>query len=335
MPRSTTTAHRALDEAAAWFARQRLDSWSPVDAREFAEWLKADATHPRAWASYDQLWKQLDSVRDDPKILAIRERARHNASRNAALARLCRFGGAVLAASVVLAIAVVWNVRAPVRTASTDIGERSILMLPDGSRVTLNTVSAVNVDYTSRTRRVVLTAGEAFFEVAKDPARPFVVSAGSRQVIAVGTTFDVRLQDHQVKVTLVEGKVRVLTASTPPSTPLAHAPAVAAVTLEPGSTLIAKEGGIDRIEHIDVTRVTSWREGRLVFEGERLAEVVAEMNRYSREKLEIATPALADRRVSGVFEPTNGAALAKALETYGIARVARRNEASIVLEAPQ
>src|SRR4029077_19161785 len=97
-----------------------------------------------------------------------------------------------------------------IRDASTDIGERSLLVLADGSKVTLNTASAVHADYTGPERRVTLVRGEAFFDVAKDHTRPFVVSAGSRNVIAVGTAFDVRLQDRRVRVTLVEGKVRVV-----------------------------------------------------------------------------------------------------------------------------
>jgi transmembrane sensor len=215
-----------------------------------------------------------------------------------------------------------------VRDASTDIGERSLLVLADGSKVTLNTASSVHADYAGHERRVTLVRGEAFFDVAKNATRPFIVSAGSRQVIAVGTAFDVRLQDRQVKVTLVEGRVRVVRAADPVQP-------VSAVMLEAGSALVAKEDGADRVERLDTVRATSWRSGRLVFDGERLADVVAEMNRYSREKLEIADPALEGKKVSGVFEPTTGSAFAKGLEAYGIARVTQQTATTIVLDSPQ
>jgi transmembrane sensor len=218
--------------------------------------------------------------------------------------------------------------------ASTQVGERSFLVLADGSKVTLNTASAVRADYSGRDRRLTLLRGEAFFDVAKDPLRPFVVTAGSRQVIAVGTSFNVRLQDHGVRVTLVEGKVRVTRSRPEVSGAGAQDPAGPAVTLVAGSALVAEADGADRVERLDADRATSWRNGKLVFEGERLADVVAEMNRYSRETLEIADPALEDRRVSGVFEPTEGHAFAKALEAYGIARATQETATRIVLDSP-
>ena len=345
----------AADQAAAWFARQRAGPWSETDAAEFAAWLRAEPAHTAAWTQYERLWGRLEAVRDNPTILAIREQARRTAERQSHL-RNRRRAAVALAASVLVGVGAVWVVKesvirafrppplaqapaattpasALIRNASTDIGERSLLVLADGSKVTLNTASAVRSDYSGRERRVTLVRGEAFFDVAKDPTRPFIVSAGSRQVIAVGTAFDVRLQDRHLQVTLVEGKVRVITA---PAAADTNAPAqpVSSVDLEAGSALIARDDGEARIEQLDTGRVTSWRSGNLVFEGERLADVVAEMNRYSREQLVIAEPALQQRKVSGVFEPTDGAAFAKALEAYGIARATRQSATMIELRSP-
>jgi transmembrane sensor len=138
-----------------------------------------------------------------------------------------------------------------------------------------------------------------------------------------------------VKVTLVEGKVRIV--HSPESLRVATASRwpSSAVTLEAGSALIAPEDRPDHIERLDTERATSWRNGRLVFDGERLADVVTEMNRYSRDKLEIADLAIEGRKVSGVFEQTSGLGLAKALEAYGIVRVSKQSGETIVLDAPQ
>ena len=130
-----------------------------------------------------------------------------------------------------------------------------------------------------------------------------------------------------MKVTLVEGKVRIVHAT-------AGNQPVPAVLLEAGSALVAPTEGADHIERLNTARVTSWRSGRLVFDGERLADVVQEMNRYSLEKLEIADPALENKKVSGVFESTGGAGFAKALEAYGIAR-ATEQAGAIVLNSPR
>ena len=346
----------ANDQAAAWFARQRTGPLSDADAIEFSAWLKADPTYTAAWKEYERLWSRLESVRDDPRVLALREAARHRAQRRRALQHGWRISAA-LAATVLVGVGVWWGLQgaahpsgrpqvlaqspsgdaagpALIRSASTEIGERSFLILPDGSKVTLNTASAVIADYSGHERRVTLVRGEAFFDVAKDPTRPFVVAAGPRQVIAVGTVFDVRLQDRQMRVTLVEGKVRVLAARAPVVALDAQAAPGSGVILEAGSALVTGEDEADHIERLDTARVTSWRSGKLVFDGERLADVVADMNRYSREKLQIADADLNDRKVSGVFEATGGPAFAKALEAYGIARVAKQSATAIVLDAP-
>jgi transmembrane sensor len=329
---------------------------SEAEAVEFAAWLRADPTHTAAWSEFERLWGQVEAVHDDPKILTIREEARLRAAWRVG-ARQGRRLAAALAASLVLGLAVWWGIQksllapggvptlahaieAPnpaiplIRVASTEVGERSLLILADGSKVTLNTASAVRADYTGRERRLTLVTGEAFFDVAKDPTRPFIVTAGSRQVIAVGTAFNVRMQDRQVKVTLVEGKVRVVRTSMPASVSEAEAPAAPSVTLEAGSALVAEADGSDHIEHLDTARATSWRSGKLVFEGERLADVVAEMNRYSRQQLKIADSNLESRKVSGVFEPTEAHAFAKALEAYGIVRARQQTDTMIVLDAP-
>jgi transmembrane sensor len=346
----------ATAEASAWFARQRVSPLTGAEAGEFAEWLKADPANTAAWSDFERLWGRVETVRDDPKILAIREEARRRAARRVD-ARYGRRFAAALAASVVLGAALWWGLkeraltpdgvpvlarasstaataRAPIREASTQIGERTLLVLADGSKVTLNTDSAVRADYTRSERRLTLVRGEAFFDVAKDPTRPFIVTAGSRQVIAVGTAFNVRLQDQQVRVTLVEGTVRIVPTALSSAIAIPERGRPPVVTLEAGSALVTGADGIDRVESLDTARATSWRSGKLAFEGDRLADVVAEMNRYSREKLEIADPALEDRKVSGVFEPTESLAFAKALEAYGIARATQQTDATIVLNTP-
>jgi transmembrane sensor len=348
--------HGAIAEASAWLARQRVSPLTEADAVEFAAWLKADPANTIAWSDFERLWGRVEAVRDDPKILAIREEARRRAAQRVGVRYGRRFAAA-LAASVVLGAAIWWGLKeratapdgapmlahvsltattapALIREASTQIGERALLVLADGSKVTLNTDSAVRADYTGRERRLTLVRGEAFFDVAKNPTRPFIVTAGSRQVIAVGTAFNIRLQDQQVRVTLVEGTVRIVPTAIPSAIANPEKQREPAVTLEAGSALVTGADGIDRVESLDTARATSWRSGKLVFEGDRLADVVAEMNRYSREKLEIADPALEDRKVSGVFEPTEGQAFAKALDAYGIARTIQQTDTKIVLGVP-
>jgi transmembrane sensor len=339
------------DEAAAWFARRRSGEWNANDEAAFAAWLHRDPANAVAWTGFEQLWERLDAVRNDPAVLAMREAALSRSQDSRSWQSRARLGGAIAASLVIVGI-IAWQLQdagqppasagsspryveapavaaAQVRDAATRVGERSVLALADGSQITLNTSSAVHVDYSGPERRVTLLRGEAYFEVAKDRSRPFVVSAATRRVIAVGTAFAVRMQERQLRVTLVEGRVRIV--ASPGTTADGMAAAPATVELEPGSALIADGNGAARVEQLNAGLATSWRTGRLVFENQPLGEVVAEMNRYSLQQLAIANPALAARRVSGVFDASGGTSFADALEAYGIARATRVSPTTLML----
>jgi transmembrane sensor len=354
-PPHTLPTAAAHEQATAWFARQRMHPLPEREAVEFRTWLKADPANTQAWSRCERVWACVEGVCDDPRMLAIREQARHRAGERLSGTHGWRLAG-TMAASLVVGAVAWWGFTTPtvprvlaqtlahhvasdtssalIREASTQVGERSFLVLADGSKVTLNTASAVRADYSGHDRRLTLLRGEAFFDVAKDPTRPFVVTAGSREVIAVGTAFNIRLQDRQVRVTLVEGKVRVVRSRLADTSSGVQDSMDQALTLIAGSALVTDADDAEHVERLDANRATSWRNGRLVFDGERLADVVAEMNRYSRETLVIANPALKDRKVSGVFEPTEGHAFAKGLEVYGIAKRTQVTATQIVLDSP-
>src|SRR5690606_13157038 len=142
---------------------------------------------------------------------------------------------------------------------------------------------------------VYLDRGQAFFKVARDRRHPFVVAAAGRTVTALGTAFDLRVDDGGLKVVLVEGKVRV-EAARPAAGAASPAPAAApmATDMSAGSRLVARDDTEWRLTPTDVGRQTSWLKGQLVFDGAPLGEVVEEMNRYSTRKIAIADPALAE-----------------------------------------
>ncbi len=158
--------------------------------------------------------------------------------------------------------------------------------------------------------------------VFQDKTRPFVVIAGDRKITALGTAFDVRLERREVRVTLVEGKVAIDQLSDPAvseSASTIESPSAAPVTrtrLEVGEQFVAPVGGTATVQGANVERITSWREGRLIFEGDRLADALAEMNRYSPTPITLGDPAIGELRVSGVFRTGQPAAFAHALEQY-------------------
>jgi transmembrane sensor len=181
-------------------------------------------------------------------------------------------------------------------------GQQRAIALADGSTLTLNTASRAEVSLTAERREVRLLHGQASFRVAPDRNRPFSVIAGSLDVRALGTQFDVRLEQARTEVVLIEGKVQV--------DPMMHRgiarllPALDRYYLKPGQRLIsAPRAGIS-VEAADLEQSTSWHEGRLVFRGEPLGFAVAEFNRYNARQLAIDDPALAQLTVSGVFSTT-------------------------------
>jgi len=186
---------------------------------------------------------------------------------------------------------------------TTGVGERRVVHLPDGSTVTLNTSSRLVLAFTADRRLVRLVQGQALFEVAHDRSRPFTVEAADRQVTALGTIFEVRVDPGRVHVVLIEGRVVVDRAAdvagSGPSIPVA--PAI----LRPGQEYVAELGAAQQVAPVDVNRQLMWRDGFVAFEDEPLADAVAEMNRYSNRPIQLAADGVATLRISGVFRTGN------------------------------
>ena len=317
------TDHSIDAAAASWFAKQRSDSVSRSDRARFLRWLNQDPAHQVAYSEYEALWTSIGAFAGDPAIVAIRKEAL------AAAPRRGFFGwhtmGAIAASlAVFLMVGVLLMMSGEVASPTperqiaqgeashllqTAVGERSAVTLEDGSVVELNTDSRVVVDYVAGRRAVRLIRGQAMFEVAHDPSRPFVVEAAGQRIIALGTAFDVRVDLDGMRVTLIEGRVAV--------EPVGEMPqgARATRTLVPGEQLVARADQPIVVLPADVRQAVSWRTGRLSFSDEPLGEVVEEINRYSNRKVVLADPTLAELRVSGAFRAGSVGTFATAMET--------------------
>ncbi|PZR34340.1 FecR domain-containing protein [Caulobacter segnis] len=336
---STPSEHeRPADPASAaatWFARLQDGDVSLQDQRDFQRWLNADPRHADAWGAVNAAWDDLSRLEDDPALAAMRadalsidaSRPRRPSRRDFGLAAaglIAAAGGAALSWRWLTGDkAVPPAPDEPVFT--TAVGERSTFRLPDNSVVTLGTDSAIRVHHWDQQRRLTLLRGQAYFEVAKDKARPFIVAAGDKAVTAVGTAFDVRLDPGKLSVTLVEGRVRIAGAS--PNGPRR-------VEMSAGSRFVAADNADWTIASIDTAKEAAWVQGRLVFDGEPLSTVVAEMNRFSTRKLTVSDAALAATPVSGVFKTGQVEAFATALRTYGLAEIGRSDPRAIELVPP-
>lgn len=307
------------EEAALWAARLSNGRLAPQDQVRFQAWLDADPLNATTLDEIVGSWRAVETYASAPELLDLRERALASA-RQAYRARSARlvFGAGwrwgALAASVALIVALgVAGVWLSPRAYETGVGERRVVALSDGSKVSLDADTKVLVRYAFGRRRLWLAHGRAKFDVAKDPLHPFTVEAAGREVVATGTAFSVELLHKQVRVILYEGHVAVLddVAGKPRRELIAVTPArePADRALTPGRELVAAaadpanavETPTASVVQVDPVRSLAWEGGELVFEDEPLSTAVERINRYASTPLVLGDDAVARVRISGVF----------------------------------
>jgi len=281
---------RAEAEASEWFTRLKRTKVSTEDLYSFQAWRK-DATNAAAFKRVEAAWKLSARLAGDPQIQAATSKALRENPAPTARVKWTRLAPTITGLAVLLlALAGAVLVVGFDPVFSTEVGEQRLVTLEDGSRLRLNTNSRVRVSLTRSERRVVLERGEAYFDVAHDAARPFVVRAGNAQVRALGTRFDVRRERQGVVVLLVQGRVRVGNG------------AGDTVELMPNQQLTVTQDGLSTVRAADAVAAAGWTTGRLTFRDMALRDAVAEMNRYSERKIVLETPAaVANEPVSGEF----------------------------------
>ncbi len=328
-------SHPTPDEQAADWLIRRDRGLTPAEQDDYLQWLAADPRHGDALARQQATWRELDLLADwrpehapepNPALLA--------PPRRAARSPLRWLGPVALAAAACVALVFFLNreTQPPAATVSatpvvaTGYEKR---LLDDGSVVELNRGASVSVSYTAAERRVRLLSGEAHFTVAKNPARPFIVSAAGVETRAVGTAFNVRLGAAAVEVLVTEGRVQVAAAS--PAT--ASNPTLGvgekvvvplAAHFEPGAP--ASSIVPVAISAEEIARTLAWQPRLLEFSAAPLAEVVAEFNRYNTLQLSLADPALTSLPVTASFRSDNAEGFVRLLEATAGVRAERRSQ---------
>ncbi len=296
--------------AAEWFAARRNQTDPALDLR-FQKWLAEDETHGEEYALCELTWEVSGrAARQMPTPTWSRWRG-----------TALRGGAATLAVAACLGALLIWLRQSPVQTWSTAAGEQRTVILEDGSCVTLNTRTRIQVRFERHERDVVLTAGEAFFEVAKDPKRPFVVRTKLGSALAVGTRFDVYLRESALIVTTEEG--RVLVDGSLESN---------GVLVTAGEQAVLNRGGVRAVvRSADLREALDWRNGRLDVKDVPLGLVLKDFSRYTAVPIYADTPAIASVRISAVLRAGDVTALAAALKgAFGL-QIERRSAALVVV----
>lgn len=295
------TARERDDAAAVWAVRLEEHGDDPGVAEGARDWLDGDPMRAGALARAQAALSLLNRGRALSGQLPLAPRRNR---------RLFIGGGIGVALAASLAIAVVLP---PTRPIQTEVGEIRMVPLSDGSTATVNTDSTLRVSLRDRTRRVRLEKGEAWFKVAHDRARPFIVEAGDVRVRAVGTAFSVRVRDGGADVLVTEGVVETWIAGRPERKVRIASGSKAHVSPEQPAQAVAAEAEIDR----DL----AWRNGEIALDGRTLAAAAEQFNRYNRRKLVVEDPQLAGERLVGRFATDDPMEFANAAATTLGARV--------------
>lgn len=327
------------EEASLWLVEFSTGEVDAEARRQFGAWLRASPEHVAAYLELGAFWD--DAGRYDPQrkldiealiadsstqenVIELPEAPVLNrtpdvlavSASNSTKTRRWRPGwiAATAAASLVITLTV-WLISGNGQRYSTDVGEQRILRLADGSTVTLNALSEIRVRWSGHERAIDLLAGQALFHVAKDKRRPFIVASDDTLVRAVGTQFDVSRKSFGTVVTVVEGRVAILSRGRQVRAEPETVVAPRSIELGAGEQVVklASASTLSQPHDADVASATAWTKQLLIFESTPLPEVAQEFNRFNTQQIVVEGAALADFRISGTFPALDPASLPRLL----------------------
>jgi len=335
---------RVDDQAREWFMLRHERDLTTREHTDFDAWM-AEPAHRASFQQLEQIDRSLAAI----AASAEGARMRHNPL-TAPFHGIVRALGAVLtpapamafACTMMLAVGAVylapWQGEGAVDHYMTELAQSRDITLDDGTVVTLSADSEIATHFSEVERRVELLRGQAFFDVSKNPERPFFVTTPTTQVRVVGTRFDVHRGDR-VKVTVEEGIVDV-TRQVSNIAPAKDTRSVSqdvptqqprAVRLTAGQQVRVDPRGVSTVVHVDANEVASWRRGKFIYHDAPLSEVIADANRYRPGRIVLGAPELANLRVTASYSQDQVDSLVAMLEETLPVRIYRESENRVVL----
>ena len=295
------------DQATAWFARLHADDVTAVEKEQFKNWYRESQEHAKAYDKMLLLWEQLEAPgkRVHARLEAEQPALVHQSLPDKQPPYIRRF-----MATFALALVVLLSHQLPVAYQNwqsdyyTAPGKQLTVVLNDGSRLTLNTDTALAVDFSGNQRHIELLRGEAYFQVSPDKNRPFIVSNGIVNARAVGTAFSVKKTDDDMRVIVSEGTVEV-------SAGKGNAPVLVYLNQQ----VDFQQGRIGTVMSSDILETLAWQRGQLIFKRQPLSLVIKEVNRYRSGQIMLINPKLKERIVSGVFDTADPNAVVDGIKT--------------------
>ncbi|WP_275498233.1 FecR family protein [Sphingomonas pollutisoli] len=304
--------------AADWVARLDRGALSDTEQQALASWAAQDTRRAGAYARAMAVNLHLDRAVALGEDYVTRHQPVEAPSRRRVIA-VAASAAAACAASLSIFTLQRRGAAPKRRTIGTARGAVREVALGEGSTVTLNTMTELRPSLTDTLRKVDLLKGEALFDVAKDPKRPFVVYVGEFSVRAVGTSFTVRRTAlGAVKVVVTEGIVEV----TRRQDVLGQVHAGIAFAVDAAASPV-----IETLNPSQIDSALAWRGGRIDLQGMTLAEAAEEFSRYSDLRIRVTDPAIANLHIAGVYATSDPAGFAENVAlSLGLKSVRRGNE---------
>jgi transmembrane sensor len=322
---SETIGDRLLETAAGWRMRAQADGGN----ESLEAWLAADPSHRAAFEQIDQAWAVFDEDGADAPLLADTMRDVRARVAEAPRKRVWKMADWASGLAASIALVLVALPLLDMQRYRSQPGEERTITLADGSTLTLDGDSRVRVRYGKSARELWLDQGQARFDVAHDRSRPFSVHAGDRTVVATGTAFNIELLAHRTIVSLIEGHVLIH----PAPDLLDTVPSAKTVTLQAGQQLVSAPARPPVVATADMTDVTAWQDGRLIFTDEPLADAIVQVNRHAHRHVALDDPAVGAMRISGVFKIADADRFGEAVAGYLPVRIVSADEQNSVLGA--
>ncbi|MEM9617504.1 MAG: FecR domain-containing protein [Pseudomonadota bacterium] len=285
-------------EAGEWLAIVNSDGAGDEELSAFERWRASDARCDAAFSRLEMMFNEIGDLADLEYLIDAPVRAQRADASPGILEQLKGWLArplipiSAVAAGIAVMVMVANLSDAPMEPQryATSTAETRDITLADGSVVTLGARSAAEVTYEDDRRRVALLNGQAFFDVARDPERPFVIAAGGADIKVIGTSFDVTLIRNETRVGVVEGVVSVS----------AHDAAAARLTAGQALT-VTDNGVIGEVRLADLETLTAWRDGRLVYKNAPLGDVIAGINRYAARPVALSPDVDDALTITGAF----------------------------------
>jgi transmembrane sensor len=303
-------------QAMLWQARLSSDLCPEADRIEFQQWLQQSPAHQKAWQDINQFWSSLDTINLDDLV----EQKTHNRQVIKFKSRPVKTALA-LAASLLLALGLFLpKINYYLADYNVAAGQQKQITLSDGSSILLNTNSAFSVSFNQQQRLITLHQGEAFFQVATDKTRPFIVQTSAGQVRALGTAFDVKQQDQQTQVIVFEHAVSITTTQ-----------GLRLEKLQTAEQLKFSADSLQTASKVNLQRAAPWHQQRMVFQDKALVDVVAELNRYRSGKIICLNDSIKNLPITGVFGIADTELALQAIEQSLPVRITRITDQLILL----